>query len=970
MQILLSCCRVWASFTMEHWQFLIQQQGDRSWRTLESPNMDILEGRYRVLARSNRPNTDVEVRVTHFSTLEVPPKRRIQKRSRRTNSEGLIAVIPFTDLKPGIWELRCSGDLMSDILGKSWQSSVYLQVLSPQIEESVQTSPNSQLGEILLGHDSENTEDEQRPNRVIQIVPQSSRPLLPTSASTTEKNSVSNAPAELTITVVPIDANPVQHATSELQGDTTPVETAIKPDSAISTSRELAIVTQSSAIINYLPSQKEEDIDEPVTPVWVKGDTAEQILKSLIDLALPASENLLEDAAIEDSPGTEAPPPLLLTLDEGNYFARWGQNLTINGHVDLKEKTNLGLDATLDLESVCSGELRIELRSPQESQILTQIQQTLPEKILPFAIASTFEIPGDCESKLILADISLYGALDGAGEVMLLASQSFTITADVAELLALGAAAKPIKDIESYALVPVTKPAVPEPEPSVSLGLELLNLVKSPQTAQSSLLRRSPKKSLPPRIDPRALRDAARRSSKLKKSAAYRTPQLPEFPRSQTKMIAPATIVSQPATNEPRFEDDYIIFTDRRAAISSTNFPYLRRLKALPSDVEVTNYTSEIFDDFQPESISMMQLPDELEEGSFSGENIAENGETTFQQRSADIAEYENTPEFVAGVTESQNDFFGEATVPPNPQTSPLIRKWMQTQGYTLPEPTNSTNFQYQDYKTYIPPQEPISEKVAKFEIPNVDVPNVDAKFPLKREFILETPVNENAEHEQDKGEEPEKVENVSPEVSPSSEIPSPSLPVSAKTLRLPPPPPPPRPKIPPTCLAKEIVVDDTENEVETDASGASSLEQENEQKQQPLKNVLLSLAIATVNMEPLPVPQLHLPQGELIAGKSIRIRVYLPYVRPQLAVKLWVEDCQTRWLVDGPHLLTDLLPKPSGELEAMTQIEIPFGCLEIRIEAIAIDTTTQQESHKVSIQRTVIPPGLPNLRLDELMGI
>lgn len=617
--------------------------------------------------------------------------------------------------------------------------------------------------------------------------------------------------------------------------------------------------------------------------------------------------------------------------------------------------------------------------------MLTQIRQTLSEKLLPFAIAWTFEIPGDCESKLILADICLYGALDGVGEAMLLASQSFTITADVAELLALGAAAKPIKDMGDYALVPVTPTAVREPEPSVSLNLELLNLVKTPKTPQSLLVLRSPKKSLPPRIDPRALREATRKAFKLRKSAAYRTPQLPQFPHSQTnKMIAPATVVSEPPTNEQRFEDDYMIFTEPRVAISDTALPYLRRLKTLPSDSSHrTSYTSETFDDFEQKSISMMLLPDQLEEASFPGENIAENLETTFQQRSADVAEYENTPESVEGITQSQNDFFGEATVPPNseliapgnPQLSPLIRKWMQSQGYTLPEPTN---LQYQDYTTYIPPQEPITEKVSKFEIPNVDAPNVDAKFPLKKEFISQTQVNEKAGNEQDKDEESTKVENVSQEISASSETASPSLPVTVKsqtpasrqTSRFPPPPPPPRPKIPPAWLAKEIVVDDTDNQVETDASQSSPLEQENEQKQQPIKNLSLSLAIATANIEPLPVPQLHVPQGELVAGKSIRIRVHLPYVRPQIAVKLWIEDCQTRWLLDGPHLLTNLLPKSSGGLEVMTQIDIPFGCLEIRIEAIAVDTTTQQESHKVTIQRTVIPPNLPNLRLDELMGI
>ncbi len=121
---------------MEHWQFLIQRQGDRSWHTLESPNIEISAGRYRVLARSNLPNIDVEVRVTHSSTQEVPPRRRIQKRSRRTNSEGLMAVIPFTYLNPGIWELQCSGDLMSDLLGKSWQYSIHLQVLPHEVDEA------------------------------------------------------------------------------------------------------------------------------------------------------------------------------------------------------------------------------------------------------------------------------------------------------------------------------------------------------------------------------------------------------------------------------------------------------------------------------------------------------------------------------------------------------------------------------------------------------------------------------------------------------------------------------------------------------------------------------------------------------------------------------------------------------------------------------------------------------------------
>ncbi|MEH2139339.1 MAG: hypothetical protein V7K42_22270, partial [Nostoc sp.] len=137
---------------MEHWQFLIQKQGDRSWHILESPNLAISEGQYRVLARSSLPNTDVEVRVTHSSTQEVQPTRRIFKRSRCTNSEGLMAVIPFTHFDAGVWELRCNGDLMSDLLGKSWQYSVQLRVLSQEeeVEQGENVESNSPDGQDTI----------------------------------------------------------------------------------------------------------------------------------------------------------------------------------------------------------------------------------------------------------------------------------------------------------------------------------------------------------------------------------------------------------------------------------------------------------------------------------------------------------------------------------------------------------------------------------------------------------------------------------------------------------------------------------------------------------------------------------------------------------------------------------------------------------------------------------------------------
>ncbi|NJM70594.1 MAG: hypothetical protein HC862_10390 [Scytonema sp. RU_4_4] len=165
--------------------------------------------------------------------------------------------------------------------------------------------------------------------------------------------------------------------------------------------------------------------------------------------------------------------------------------------------------------------------------------------------------------------------------------------------------------------------------------------------------------------------------------------------------------------------------------------------------------------------------------------------------------------------------------------------------------------------------------------------------------------------------------------------------------------------------MLQEIVVDDSFDEAE-----AETFKNQPSKQEESVSDVSVGSPVIAKITEPLPVPQLHLPPGEFISGKSVRIRVQLASASPQLVVKLWVEDCQTRWLIDDPRWLTNLLPNTSGGLEEVTHLLVPFGCLEIRLEAIAVDTVTQQESHKVSIERTVIPPGLPTLQLDEFFGI
>lgn len=121
---------------METWEFLLQREGEVTWHPLASQAMvEIQEGRYRLAVRSSYTDTEVDVRITHDSTYEDPPKRRMQKHARSTNADGLMVVIPFNYLKPGSWEFRCRPDLITDLMGDSWQHTLQIQVL-PDAPES------------------------------------------------------------------------------------------------------------------------------------------------------------------------------------------------------------------------------------------------------------------------------------------------------------------------------------------------------------------------------------------------------------------------------------------------------------------------------------------------------------------------------------------------------------------------------------------------------------------------------------------------------------------------------------------------------------------------------------------------------------------------------------------------------------------------------------------------------------------
>jgi hypothetical protein len=100
------------------------------------------------------PNTDIEIRVTHTS-FDEGAQRKVQSRSARTNPEGLVVIIPYTRLKPGLWELSCLPDPKSTP-AKPWQYGVQLEVLPAESETSEPLPPIDQTEPATSPSHSEN----------------------------------------------------------------------------------------------------------------------------------------------------------------------------------------------------------------------------------------------------------------------------------------------------------------------------------------------------------------------------------------------------------------------------------------------------------------------------------------------------------------------------------------------------------------------------------------------------------------------------------------------------------------------------------------------------------------------------------------------------------------------------------------------------------------------------------------------
>jgi hypothetical protein len=901
---------------MEYWEFLLQKEGERSWQTLKSEKLTVEPGRYRIVAHSSRTNADVEICVTHTTIAEVPPKRRSQKRSRRTNTEGLMVVIPFTYLKPGMWELRCCGDIMSDFLGKSWQNLIQLEVLAIQ--------PSLSTPETIPSPVEEQAETQQPTPSLVEEPALAS--IEPDSKDTVSENghNVNTSVLESEPEILSQNSNNGDEPEPEPEPEPVPepvpvslveVETLIPFDldeldaeTINRTSTDAA--TPSNPILEQSLQMLEQILQQVLDPVLEEFDEAEASSSPVEEVEeIATSENLEWQG-------------LTLTLKEDSYAAKRGEALTISGLVEF-----LNVNTNEAQSSVFQGSLRYQLRDPQSSQLLLDVQHTLPEQAFPLSFNHSLEIP-PCQTRLILGKIILYSSTLTA-----LTSQPFTVTADLDELLESiipGTKVMPVAKM----LVLANQFATLDEETlkqygDISLEPIVIDLIDTNKTPERPLAPTA-QKFMPPQIY-----QPPTPTPKGSKSL-----DLPSFP----KLPSADAIKEEVKLDEPSTDIEQVTVETTKSLVEDASSPEMalivQDLAETTSDEEISAADAEL-------SVLLVSVDDTPADVSEVLQEAATITPVTETAADLELSELWGTPEIEptaaaeVEVEPTDSQPVDSAFQALNSHDRFLLRlnslatdgelaQWLQSD---LVPAQNSVEVASASANPHLVTEvEDVSGNsenlIADFEAlswENSDEFGLNLADPKDADLSLEEPLSEQVQRFG---------------VGDSD------------------------------WATEEIVVDDDDEPVFVPEAQVQPdlVKRQNPETVQAATQLEKSrpLPVPVKPEMPIPAPTLVIPKNELAVGEPVVVRVKLPPHSVRLCVKLWVQDRQSRALLDGPRWLVDLLPDGAGQLEAMTQVVVPFGFAEIRFEAIAVDLDSQRESHKVTVDCAVMPPDLPNFSMDD----
>jgi hypothetical protein len=850
---------------MEEWKFLVQKDGDRSWLPLDSPDVEILEGRYRIVARFAQSDTEVQIRICHLAIAENPPKRRFQKRSSRTNANGLTVVVPYTYFNPGIWEFSCfSPDPLSDLMGDTLHHSVRLQVFALAAE----------LDEEWDGDDSDDSTHE--PLEVTSA-PELRSPMVEsdteqpdTKQSNTEQPDTQNseiANRELLVSAVPttpeIAALNVEIAqalglsidrlvtmTEQLSHQL--IEEVFREFGAVSNAShfEPSLVISESV----LELMEREDLEEPPTILFEVDVKAVQVIleQETFQASVGHSVSVAGHLMVQD--GWKAPAIAAETNDSLNPSNESiDKSVDVDVDVDVDKSIDVDIDVNVEIAASTpwiAQELRLALRNPQTSEVVICDRQSLANEPLPYSFTFTVELPPNLTTHLLIGEVELWGSVAEQAEPIVLQAAPVQVTVNPDELMA------------EFQRVRTALDQEPDGSDLSDLAVEF-----------SERLHRSKTK---PVLDLSFLDLTA---------TNLVVDQAPDSLQGSIPVVSANAAKSKGSGLPPQLSDP-------QAAPAG-----MKRPLDLPAFIVTTRSTSAMA---VQEAIAQETIVETLSDP----DNRAEDG-----AERAEEVEIATTAIAASELTEKQPEKHQDEDV--DSEILALIEQVSADAASAAPTITERPS--------------PIK---AAFQALRLQDRFLDRLTVLAADEELLVALKENVSLE------------ITETQAETGEI-APQSPTE-------------------DWVTQEVVVDDDPMWQEWMRRSLSRAKR-GEALELPCVNPLVM-----PEDEAIPVPMVEILTDDIVAGRSMNVRLKLPNLLPKIYIKLWVNDCQTRSLLDGPRWMVDFFPNGHNELEAVTQLTVPFGTLAIRLEAIAVEVQTQRESSKISIDCEVIPPNFSELPIED----
>jgi hypothetical protein len=946
---------------------------------LESPDVEILEGRYRIMARSPLKQAIVEIHITHEALDEEPPKRRTQKRTQQTNQNGLLVVIPYTTLKPGLWAISCSStaDFMSDLLGDSWKYGIQLHVL-PESDFSEPSEPDWQgvaapLSELHLSEPQQS-----EPQQTVETV------MLIEAGATADSEHCEMITASYHSEEI---ALPVLEEFAALHPATVSETLDELPSLALAELAESEPLSPSSPDFVSPDLEPKQDCFEggaaplladsigleviSATPQEEAGSSVEEWLQRAELMSQHMADEILEEYGLSpadlgvlgelpDAPPSIVPshPPLQIELAQDTYVVHRGQTLVLRGRVSPAEEVTDGLP------TLVSARLKVVLRDPQSAKVLLETQEPIQSQALPMDLTYQLTLPSELRTQLILGEVTLYDAThadhatsdnvtDNAlspEDVMnedesrllsltrsserILASQPFILTADAATLLeaatiqASEAAARQ-KALEEAAIseqhiskeegLPkedVPAPPLPRTAKGAPLDLAFLSMVERVKSPQFESLAADLKKSLPPQIFVPS--DASENRKGL---------DLPNFLPSTLPALDPSYQAFNPfALGEFEFDqsepEQLNLFNASELEDVDRSTPskasHLAELEATAPEPNLTEIISQ-------GPLQQLSLEEFAEIDLIEPTDLIESTDLIVEEALEEPPQEKPTKQtFIQSAFRALNlhdRFFNRlnSLASPPPTLAELSTSSESSDGLDESSPTSLSNS---------------SEVLSKALEPDT--------LGAERQLGAKTPSRIR--------------EGTTDAVRPEENF---------KEILLP----------------EVSSVDEDLASYASGSYGATNYEiVVDSEPVLPLAKLTLSLAqkpslvelhpsnnpFLLSEHEPVPAPLLEVIETELIGGQTMSVRVKLPDILPKIYVKLWVHDRQNRVVLEGPRWVSDFSPNGLEAVEAIAELPVPLGSVDIEVAAIAVEMTTKRESHKVTLDRPVTPPDFSDLTLND----